>query len=108
MGYVRPVTQIGKLIKSRFSASRVAVSVAAIVVLGAIGLAVAGGSGADATHEATFKLSEVSTLDANKQDFLRGQMCRCQTQPFAEVRHYPTFVSKVPALRFRQVRWPGG
>lgn len=96
MGYVRRVTQIGKLIKSRFSASRVAVSVAAVVVLGAIGLAVAGGPGADATHEATFKLSEVSTLDANKQDFLRGQMCRCQTQPFAEVRHYPTFVSKVP------------
>jgi hypothetical protein len=101
MGYVRPVTQIGKLIKSRFSASRVAVSVAAVVVLGAIGLAVAGGPGADATHDATFKLRELSVFDVSKDDgakgsFLRGQMCRCQTEPSAEVRHYPVFVSRVP------------
>jgi hypothetical protein len=101
MGYVRLVTEIGKLVKSRFLARPVAVSAAAIVVLGAIGLAVAGGPEADATHDATFKLREVSVFDVSKDDqvkgsFLRGQICRCQTEPFAGVRHYPAFVSKVP------------
>jgi hypothetical protein len=52
----------------------------------------AGGTGQDSS----FKLREVSAFDQGNERFLRGQLCRCQDQPFAEVKHYPDFVSKTP------------
>ena len=43
-----------------------------------------------------FKLRDISVFDANNEKFLRGQMCRCQDKPFAEVKNYPAFASKAP------------
>ena len=53
---------------------------------------------AEPGHEAVFNLREVSVFngDNDKQNFLRGQMCRCQDQPFTAVKHYPVFSSQSP------------
>jgi len=62
---------------------------------------------AEPGHEAVFNLREVSVFDAGKdnQNFLRGQMCRCQDQPFAAVKHYPVFSSQAPI--FGSVKFGG-
>jgi len=62
---------------------------------------------AEPGHEAVFKLREVSVFQAgkDKQNFLRGQMCRCQDQPFAAVKHYPVFHSQAPI--FGSVKFGG-
>ena len=52
-----------------------------------------------------FKLREVSVFDPGKENFLRGQMCRCQDKPFSEVKHYPAFTSKTPI--FGSVKFGG-
>ena len=53
----------------------------------------------------TFKLREVSVFGSDNEEFLRGQMCRCQDKPFAEVKQYPAFVSKAPI--YGSVRFGG-
>jgi hypothetical protein len=53
----------------------------------------------------TFKLREVSVFEPGKDNFLRGQMCRCQDKPFSEVKHYPAFTSQAPI--FGSVRFGG-
>ena len=62
---------------------------------------------AEPGHEAVFKLREVSVFQTgkDKQNFLRGQMCRCQDQPFAAVKHYPVFNSQSPI--FGSVKFGG-
>jgi len=52
-----------------------------------------------------FKLRKVSVFDSGKDNFLRGQMCRCQDTPFPEVKNYPAFASQVPV--FGSVRFGG-
>jgi hypothetical protein len=52
-----------------------------------------------------FKLREVSVFKSGKDNFLRGQMCRCQDKPFSEVKHYPAFTSQAPI--FGSVRFGG-
>jgi hypothetical protein len=59
----------------------------------------------EAGNNGTFKLREVSVFDSGKDNFLRGQMCRCQNKPFPEVRNYPVFTSQVPI--FGSVRFDG-
>jgi hypothetical protein len=54
----------------------------------------AGGAGVNTT----FKLREVSAFDAGRDHFLRGQLCRGQDKPFAEVKNYPDFASKAPVF----------
>jgi hypothetical protein len=65
-------------------------------IAGVVGLCEGIGPAADPGHEATFQLKDVSVFSAGHNDFLRGQVCRCQTEPLAQVQHYPAFVSKVP------------
>jgi hypothetical protein len=53
----------------------------------------------------TFRLREVSAFEYGQDDFLRGQQGICQDIPFAQVKAYPTFVSKKPiygSLQFFQ------
>ena len=69
-----------------------------LVVFALMGTGELGGNGA-------FKLRQVSVFDAGKENFLRGQMCRCQDKPFAEVRSYPAFTSQAPI--FGSVRFAG-
>ncbi|MGP8235701.1 MAG: hypothetical protein ACLQVW_09845 [Limisphaerales bacterium] len=57
----------------------------------------------ESNNNATFKLREVSVFDKNQEPFIRGEICRCQEKPFAEVKNYPNFASKAPifgAARF--------
>ena len=61
------------------------------------------GAGESASN--TFKLREVSVFGSDQNNFLRGQMCRCQDKPFSEVKSYPTFVSQAPI--FGSVRFGG-
>ncbi|MGD0743859.1 MAG: hypothetical protein ABSA45_01775 [Verrucomicrobiota bacterium] len=56
-------------------------------------------------QDVTVKLREVSVFDSGKDNFLRGQMCRCQDMPFPEVKHYPAFASKTPV--FGSIRFGG-
>lgn len=51
---------------------------------------------ANSTSGTVFKLREVSVFDATRENFLRGQMCRCQDKPYAEVKNYPAFASQAP------------
>lgn len=60
---------------------------------------------ANAASGRVFKLREVSVFGAGNDDFLRGQMCRCQDKAFSEVAHYPAFVSQAPI--FGSVRFGG-
>jgi hypothetical protein len=91
------VTEIGKSVKRRFPARAWALAGTGFVcLLAAAVLAVENSNSADPTHEATFKLRETPVFTAGQNDFLRGQMCRCQTEPFAAVLHYPAFSSQVP------------
>lgn len=53
-------------------------------------------AGTSAAPSEVFKLREVSVFKAGNDNFLRGQMCRCQDKPFAEVKHYPVFASQTP------------
>jgi len=53
----------------------------------------------------TYKLREVSVFDPGKDNFLRGQMCRCQDKPFLDVKNYPVFTSQTPI--FGSVRFGG-
>lgn len=55
------------------------------------------GSG-ETNQRKTFKLREVSVFAPGSDNFLRGQMCRCQDKPFPEVKNYPTFTSRVPVF----------
>ena len=54
-----------------------------------------------------FKLRPVSVFDVgkDKDNFLRGQICRCQDKPFAEVKNYPAFASQAPI--FGSVKFGG-
>ena len=72
----------------------------ALLACGLIGTGVAfRNSGSDETGQnTTFKLHKVSVFEKGHDNFLRGQMCRCQDKPFSEVKGYPTFVSKVPVF----------
>jgi hypothetical protein len=56
-------------------------------------------------HNGTYKLREVAVFDAGKNNFLRGQMCRCQDKPFPEVKNYPAFTSQAPV--FGSIRFGG-
>ena len=56
----------------------------------------ANGDSGKTSNGDTFKLREVSVFEPGHDKFLRGQMCRCQDQPFAEVKHYPAFASQKP------------
>ena len=60
---------------------------------------------ANAASGRVFKLREVSVFGAGNDNFLRGQMCRCQDKAFSEVAHYPAFVSQVPI--YGSVRFGG-
>ena len=60
---------------------------------------------ANAASGGVFKLRDISVFDANNEKFLRGQMCRCQDKPFAEVKNYPAFASKAPI--FGSVKFDG-
>jgi len=60
---------------------------------------------ANAASGEVFKLRDISVFDANNEKFLRGQMCRCQDKPFAEVKNYPAFASKAPI--FGSVKFDG-
>lgn len=53
----------------------------------------------------TFKLRKVSVFESSQNNFLRGQMCRCQVKPFSEVKNYPAFTSSVPV--FGSIRFGG-
>ncbi|MGA3143719.1 MAG: hypothetical protein ABSF10_11980 [Verrucomicrobiota bacterium] len=53
----------------------------------------------------TYKLREVSVFESGQNNFIRGQMCRCQDKPFPEVKNYPAFTSEVPI--FGSVRFGG-
>lgn len=91
------MTEIGRGVKKRFPARIWALAGSGLVcILAAGGLAFENGNSADPAHDATFKLRSVSVFKSGQNDFLRGQMCRCQTEPYAAVRHYPAFVSRVP------------
>ncbi len=84
-----------------------AVSMASLATMG---MAAGNDPAAASGQDSTFKLHEVSVFDVSKDDaskgsFLRGQISRCQTEPFAEVRHYPAFVSKTPV--FGSVKFGG-
>ncbi len=61
--------------------------------------------GAGESGSNTFKLREVSVFGSDQNNFLRGQMCRCQDKPFSEVKNYPAFVSQAPI--FGSVRFGG-
>jgi hypothetical protein len=69
-----------------------------LIVCGVVALefAVRASATGDVAKEKSFKLREVSVFDAGQNDFLRGQLCRCQDKPFAEVKGYPAFTSKAP------------
>jgi hypothetical protein len=78
-----------------------------LLACGLIGIGVAFrifGAG-ETSQNKTFRLREVSVFDSGENNFLRGQMCRCQDKPFSEVKNYPTFVSQVPV--FGSVRFGG-
>jgi hypothetical protein len=69
-----------------------------LIVCGLIGIGLAFhilGAG-ETNNTGTYKLREVSVFDPGKDNFLRGQMCRCQDKPFSEVKHYPAFTSQAP------------
>ncbi len=66
------------------------------LVVIAFALAQNASTAANSASGEVFKLREVSAFDAKNENFLRGQMCRCQDKPFAEVKNYPVFASKVP------------
>jgi hypothetical protein len=53
----------------------------------------------------TFKLRKVSVFESGQNNFLRGQMCRCQDKPFPEVKNYPAFASRTPV--FGSIRFGG-
>jgi hypothetical protein len=82
---------------NRSTAGKVRLALALLVA----GLVVCGltfwylGTG-EANHNGTFKLRKVSAFDAGKGHFIRGQVCRCQDKPFAEVKNYPAFTSQMP------------
>lgn len=84
-------------VDKRFSAGKSKL-ILGVLVCGLIGAALAfripgaGGAGVSTT----FKLREVSAFGVDKDHFLRGQLCRCQDKPFAEVKNYPDFASKAP------------
>jgi hypothetical protein len=59
----------------------------------------------ETSNTGTYKLREVSVFEPGKDNFLRGQMCRCQDKPFSEVKHYPAFTSQAPI--FGSVRFGG-
>ena len=87
---------------SRWSGSRLA-PVLALGLCGfgilIVGLLAFPSSGADnAGPDPAFKLREISIADLDKdnESFLRGQMVRCQTAPYSQVKHYPAFVSHSP------------
>ncbi len=68
-----------------------------LLVCGLIGIGLAFQIGrSETSSNGTYKLREVSVFDPGKNNFLRGQMCRCQDKPFSEVKNYPAFVSQVP------------
>jgi hypothetical protein len=68
-----------------------------ICSLAGLGLIVRAAAAAEAgTGDETFKLREVSAFEHGQDDFLRGQPGICQDIPFAQVKAYPTFVSKKP------------
>jgi hypothetical protein len=78
-----------------------------LFVCGLIGIGLAFrilGAG-ETNQNKTFKLREVSVFDPGENNFLRGQMCRCQDKPFPEVKNYPAFISQVPI--FGSVRFGG-
>ena len=79
------------------------------VLLWAVGLtamaALASAASVD-SKQAVFKLHAVSVFEAGLDNFLRGQMTFCETNPFPEVKSYPAFVSKQPL--FGSVRFAAG
>ncbi len=69
------------------------------VLLWALGLSAVAGQVSPAgedSKEAVFKLHAVSVFEAGLNNFLRGQMTLCETNPFPEVKSYPAFVSRQP------------
>jgi hypothetical protein len=78
-----------------FGKSKLILGVLLCGLLGA-GLAFRIPGAGEASVNTTFKLRDVSAFDLGQDNFLRGQICRCQTQPFPEVQHYPDFASKAP------------
>jgi hypothetical protein len=66
--------------------------------LAALNLAFPNLNSAAPGQDAVFRLREVSVFNAGKdhEEFLRGQICRCQDKPYAEVRCYPAFNSRSP------------
>jgi hypothetical protein len=78
-----------------------------LLVCGLIGIGLAFqilGTG-ETNNNGIYKLREVSVFEPGKDNFLRGQMCRCQDNPFSEVKNYPAFTSQVPI--FGSVRFGG-
>lgn len=95
-------------VKGRFPARTLTLALCLLACsLAAFNLAFPSLDSAEPGHEAVFKLREVSVFKAgkNQENFLRGQMCRCQDQPFAAVKHYPQFTSHAPI--FGSVRFGG-
>ena len=93
-------------VNNRFSAGKLKF-IPGLLVCGVIGIGLALrilGAG-ETDQNQTFKLREVSVFDPGKDDFIRGQMCRCQDKPFPEVKNHPAFVSQVPI--FGSIRFGG-
>ena len=93
-------------VNNRFSAGKLKF-IPGLLVCGVIGIGLALrilGAG-ETDQNQTFKLREVSVFDPGKDDFIRGQMCRCQDKPFPEVKTHPAFVSQVPI--FGSIRFGG-
>ncbi len=96
------------IVKRRFPARTLTLALGFLACwLAAFSLAFPHLDSAEPGHEAVFNLREVSVFNAGKEheNFLRGQMCRCQDQPFAAVKHYPAFNSQSPV--FGSVRFGG-